>query len=324
MDHEAPSGARPRPWVEAFAPATVSNLGPGFDCLGLALRGKGDRVRVRRADAPGVRVVAIHGDGGKLPLEAERNTAGVAALQLLRRFAGPEVGLELELFKGLPLGSGLGSSGASAAAAAVATNAALGLDVGVDAMVEAAREAEAIACGAGHPDNVAPAIMGGIVLIPALAPLRLVSLPSPPRLWVVVYTPSHPVATAHARAVLPTHVPLAAAVTQAARLGLLVHALHIGDLELLGEAIADDIVEPARAGLIPGFLDAKAACLEAGALACSISGAGPTTFALAGDERRAHALLDILDDVFQQAGVGGEGMVDQVGEGARVLGPAVH
>ncbi len=313
----------PRPWIEAFAPATVSNLGPGFDCLGLAVRGAGDRVRARRRDAPGVVLSRIEGDGGKLPWALDRNTAAVAATWLLERHA-PRQGVELELYKGLPLGSGLGSSGASACAAAVAVDAVLGLGLPVTTLVEAARHAEGVACGTPHPDNVAPCIVGGVVLVPSLDPLRLISLPVPERLWLALYTPGVSVATADARAVLPAAVPLGAAVTQAARLGLLVHALHVGDPLLVGEAVVDDIVEPARAHLIPGYLEAKVACLEAGALACSISGAGPTTFALAADEGRAKALLDILDEAFTHAGVAGQGMVDRVGPGARVISPPLH
>lgn len=312
----------PRPWVEAFAPATVSNLGPGFDCLGLALQSLGDRVRARRAEAPGVTLLEVTGDDGKLPRDGT-NTAAVAAKQLLDAYA-PKAGIELTLAKGLPLGSGLGSSGASAVAAAVAVDAALALSLPPAVLVDAARAAEAVACGAAHPDNVAPSVVGGIVLIPSLSPLRLVSLPVPRDLWLSVYTPGCSVPTAEARAVLPKSVPLSATVTQAARLALLVHALHQDDLQLLGEAIVDDIVEPARAGLIPGYLDAKAACLEAGALACSISGAGPTTFALCDRQERADALLEILEEQFTLAGVPGSGVAEQVGPGARIISEPLH
>lgn len=313
----------PRPWIEAFAPATVSNLGPGFDCLGLAVRKVGDTVRARRRDEPGVVLSRVEGDDGKLPREIDRNTAAVAATWLLARHA-PNQGVELTLTKGLPLGSGLGSSGASACAAAVAVDGALQLGLPAATLVEAARHAEGVACGTAHPDNVAPCIMGGIVLIPAVEPLRLISLPVPADLWLALYTPGCSVATADARAVLPKAVPLSATVTQAARLGLLVHALHRGDLALLGEAVADDIVEPTRAGLIPGYLDAKAGCLEAGAMACSISGAGPTTFALTDDEGRAKALLEILEEAYTNAGVPGRGLVDTVGPAARITSRPLH
>ncbi|MEX1365237.1 MAG: TRAP transporter large permease subunit, partial [Nannocystaceae bacterium] len=153
--------SKPRPWIEAFAPATVSNLGPGFDCLGLAVRTVGDRVRARRREAPGVDLLSIEGDDGKLPMEVDRNTAAVAASWLLQRYA-PGQGVELQLLKGLPLGSGLGSSGASACAAAVAVDAALELSLPATALVEAARHAEGVACGTPHADNVAPCIVGGI------------------------------------------------------------------------------------------------------------------------------------------------------------------
>lgn len=312
--------AEPRPWVEAFAPATVSNLGPGFDCLGLAVEGLGDRVEARRSETPGVTLSAIDGDGGRLSRAVDENTAAIAAAELVR---GTSLGVELKLHKGLPLGSGLGSSGASAAAAAVAVDAALGLQLPLEKLVEAARAAEGAACGAAHPDNVAPAIFGGIVLIPSVDPLRVVRLPAPP-VWLSIYTPGCEVKTADARAVLPSAVPLSATVQQAARLGLLVHALHVGDLHLLGEAIADDIVEPARAPLIPGYLDAKVACLEAGALACSISGAGPTTFALSADKGRADALAEILEETFTLAGVPGKGHVTRIGAGAKVTSAPLH
>ncbi len=315
----------PRPWVSAYAPATVGNLGPGFDCLGLAVHGPGDTVRARRREQPGVVLTKISGTD-RLPLDG-RNTACVAVTALLERLGladKPGYGVELELDKGLPLGSGLGSSGASACAALVASAAALELQVGNEALIAAAREAEAVACGTPHPDNVAPAILGGFVLIPATDPLRVVSLPVPEDLRVVIYTPGCAVKTADARAVLPATVGLDATVRQAARLGLLIHALHVGDLALLGEAIVDDIVEPARAHLIPGFMEAKVNALEAGALACSISGAGPTVFALTDADARGAALLEILDESFTHAGVAGTGRVERVGPGARVTSKPLH
>ncbi len=315
--------AAPRPWIEAFAPATISNLGPGFDCLGLAIQGAGDRVRVRRAATPGVRLCRVTGDRGRLPTEPEANTASAVLIEMIRRYA-PGAGLEVELDKGLPLGSGLGSSGASACAALIAGDAALGLSLGHPQLVDLARDGERIACGSAHPDNVAPAIVGGIVLIPNLDPLRLISLPSPRDLWIAVYTPGCEVKTADARAVLPEQVGLGQTVRHAARLGLLVHALHVDDLALMGEAIVDELVEPARAHLIPGYLDAKIAAIEAGAIACSISGAGPTTFALAASEERATALLEILEEAFTHNGVAGKGWVDRVGAGAQITSKQLH
>lgn len=303
------------PGVQAFAPATVSNLGPGYDCLGLALSCVGDTVRVRRREQPGVGLVGIVGDGGRLPKDTHKNTATASVAALLADHA-PDQGVEVELRKGLPLGSGLGSSGASACAALVGVNRLLGLNLGVDPLVEYARQAEAIACGSAHADNVAPCIAGGVALVASEDPLRVVSLPTPEDLHVVAYTPGCEIRTADARAVLPTSIPVSTWVRQSARLALLVHALHSNDLPALGEAIFDEVVEPARCSLIPGFLAAKAACLEAGAIACSISGAGPTTFALASDAQRAQSLLEILDESFTRAKVPGKGFVDTVGKGA--------
>ncbi len=315
--------APPRPWIEAFAPATISNLGPGFDCLGLAIQGAGDRVRVRRSGTPGVHLGRITGDKGRLPTAPEANTASAVLQAMIERFA-PGEGLEVELDKGLPLGSGLGSSGASACAALVAGDAALGLGLGHTQLVDLARGGEKIACGSAHPDNVAPAIVGGIVLISNLDPLRLISLPAPRDLWIAVYTPGCEVATKDARAVLPKRVGLDQTVRHSARLGLLVHALHVGDLSLLGEAITDELIEPARAHLIPGYIDAKVSAIEAGAIACSISGAGPTTFALSGSEERATALLEILEESFTHHGVAGKGWVDRVGAGAQITSKQLH
>ncbi|MCA9718570.1 MAG: homoserine kinase [Myxococcales bacterium] len=311
------------PWREAFAPPTLSNIGPGFDCLGIAVEGPGDRVRARRVETPGVRLLSIEGDGGKLSRDTDKNTAAVAVAALLQRYA-PRAGVELELHKGLPLGSGLGSSGASACAALIAAKAALGLDIGSHQLVDLAREGERVACGSAHPDNVTPGIIGGIVMIPTLEPLRCISLPVPKDLWFALYTPGCEVSTKHAREVLPARVRLDETVRHAARLGLLVHALHVGDLALLGEAIVDDIVEPVRAGLIPGYPDAKAAAVEAGAIACSISGAGPTTFAIAASEARAAVLLEILEESFTNAGVPGQGRVSRVSEGARLVSRPLH
>jgi len=267
--------------------------------------------------------VAVHGDEGRLPTTAEENTAGVAVLELFARVP-VDSGVELELFKGLPLGSGLGSSGASACAALVAACAALDLNVPLETLIECARKGEEKACGSAHPDNVAPCLAGGMILIPSENPLRILRLPTPEELWFVAYTPGCEVKTADARAVLPKTVPLSAAVRQAARLAAMVHALHLGDLELLGEFLTDDIVEPARAPLIPGFLEAKTNALEAGALACTISGAGPTTFALARSRERAEVLLALLDEAFTNHGVPGRGLVSPAGVGAHIVSDALH
>lgn len=286
----------------AFAPATVANLGPGFDVLGLALAAPGDTVTARLAPGRGVRIVAVHGDGGALSTDAARNTAGIAAASTLAR-AGVDAGVELELRKGLPLGSGLGSSAASAAAAAFAVNLLIGSPLKKLELIEPCMDAEEAVSGR-HADNVAPALLGGLVLVRSIAPLDVVRVPVPEGLTMAVVTPAMELPTRQARAVLPREVPLAQLVHNAAHLAAFVSACHAGDLALLSRSLRDAVVTPARAPLIPGSQAALAAALDAGALGSSISGAGPSLFALCRSERAAHDAARAMTDAFARAGLG--------------------
>jgi homoserine kinase len=267
----------------AFAPATVSNLGPGFDCLGLAVTTGGDRVTVRRVSTAGVRVASV--SDPRIPVDPERNTAALAASAVLRR-AGQAVGLELSVEKGLPLAAGLGGSAASAVAGAVAANAVLGSTLSRRELVLCALDAEAVVSGR-HADNVAPAVWGGAVLVLSLEPLRLVTLRVAEKLRFVIATPEYAVETQQARAALPEAVRREDAVAQAAGLGALVLALERGDTKTLGAALEDRIALPYRAPLYPGFAEARDAALEAGALGATISGAGPTVVAVVSTESDA-------------------------------------
>ncbi len=287
--------------VRAFAPATVANLGTGFDVLGLALLGPGDTVLARRVPGTGVRIAAVHGDGGRLPLEPERNTAGIAAIATLAR-AGIDAGVELEVTKGLPLGSGMGSSAASAAAAAYAVNLLLGSPLRRAELVAPCVEAEAAVSGR-HADNVAPALLGGMVLVRSVDPPDIVRLPVPAGLVLTVVTPQHEVSTRDARAALPADVPLAQMVRTSANLGAFVSACFSGDLGLLARALEPDVVTAARARLIPGCLDVLAAARDAGALGASISGSGPSLFALCRSERSAHEVAVAMRAAFRRAGL---------------------
>lgn len=286
--------------TRAFGPATVANLAAGFDVLGLAVEGLGDVVEAVRVPEPGVRIDAITGDGGRLPLEAALNTAGVAATEVLRA-AGAGIGVALTVHKGLPLGSGLGSSAASAVAAAVATNALLGGPLSPEELVPPCVEAEAVVAGR-HADNVAPALLGGLVLVRSVEPLDLVRLPVPTGLHLVVATPAMSLPTREARAVLPATVPLATLVSATANLGALIAACHQGDLELLGRSLVDEVAGPARYPLIPGSARAIDAARRAGALGAGISGAGPTLFALCRPPD-ATAVSAALLDAFAAAGL---------------------
>jgi homoserine kinase len=273
--------------IAAFAPATVSNVAAGFDVLGFALDEPGDVVVARLSDTPGVVIGEVTGDGGRLARDPGRNTAGAAAQALLAAL-GTRQGIVLDVHKGLPLASGVGSSGASAVAAVVAVNELLGRPAPLELVCQAAMQGELAGCGAIHPDNVAPALYGGFVLARSVDPPDIVRLPVPRGLSCAVLHPHQEVQTGAARALLGDSVPLAAAVRQWANLGALVSALHTGDLALLSRSLVDHVAEPRRAALVPGFAEVKAAAIAAGALGCSLSGSGPSIFALASSLDAAH------------------------------------
>jgi homoserine kinase len=265
--------------VTAFAPGTVSNVACGFDVLGFPMEEPGDTVSARFTTTPGVRIDAILNDGGRIPRGPEKNTASVAAKAMLDML-GETRGVALTITKGLPLSSGLGGSAASAAAAVVAVNALVGGNASVDQLIAAALIGEGLGAGGAHPDNIAPAICGGFVLVRHPDPPDIVRLPVPNGLTCVVIHPDLEIETAKARALLGTTVPLKDAVRQWANLGALVDALHRGDFELLARSLEDTIAEPRRAPLIPGLANIKKAAIDAGALGSSISGSGPSMFAL--------------------------------------------
>jgi homoserine kinase len=307
--------------IAAFAPATVSNVAAGFDVLGFALDQPGDVVLAALTDGDGAAITDIHGDDGRLPREAGRNTASAAANALLAAL-GTRQGVSLALHKGLPLASGVGSSGASAVAAVVAVNELLGRPASLDLLLRCAMAGEQVGCGAMHPDNVAPALYGGFVLARSAQPPDIVRLPVPAGLACAVLHPSMEVHTGAARALLGDSVPLQAAVRQWANLGALVSALHTGDLALLGRSLEDHVAEPKRAGLVPGFHAIKAAALAAGALGCSLSGSGPSMFALARSLDEASAAGQAMATAWAAAapGVAADLWVSPVGtSGARVI-----
>ena len=283
----------------AYAPGSTSNVGPGFDCLGIAIAGMGDRVRAERSLSPGVRVRAV--SDARVPTDPVRNTASLAAAEVLRRAGDASLGLELWIEKGLPLAGGLGGSAASAVAGAFAADAVMGGRRGPEELLECALEAEAVVAGR-HPDNAAPSLLGGAVLVLGTAPLRYARLRVHPGLRRVFATPSYAVETARARAVLPAEVSRAKAVGQASALAGLVLGLERGDGELLRAAMCDHIAEPFRIPLYPGYEEARAAALGAGAFGVAVSGAGPTLLALApGDAERAVGAA--VSAAYQRAGL---------------------
>jgi len=274
--------------ASAFAPGSVGNVAVGFDILGFAVDALGDRATVTRSRRPGVTITRISGVAGELPREPERNTAGRALLRLIE-LAGIDGGFELELEKGIPLGSGLGGSGASAVAAAVAGNALLARPLGEGELLECALAGEEVASGSRHADNVASSLLGGLVLTVGGDRPRMKRIPVPRGVRAAIAHPRMFLATREARAILAPTVPLAALVHQTANLAGVLAGCFTDDLELIAASLADVVIEPQRARLIPGCAAALAAARAAGALGGSISGAGPTLFAWA-RERDAAAV----------------------------------
>ncbi len=265
--------------IKVFAPATVANVACGFDILGFALDEPGDELHMRLTSEPGVELTSITGDGGVLPLESYKNTAGVAALALLRHVKA-NCGVVIEVHKKMPLGSGLGSSAASAAGSAFALNRLLGEPLTRRDLVPLAMEGERVACGSAHADNVAPALMGGITLIRSYAPLDIIPIPCSLDLFCTILHPRIEIRTEEARRLLGQTITMQQHVAQSGNVAGLMVGLLQGDAKLIGRCLEDVIAEPVRSKLIPGFKAIKQAAKEAGALGCSISGSGPSIFAL--------------------------------------------
>ena len=298
-----------------YAPATVANLGVGFDVLGLAAATPGDRVRATRSAEPGIRIRNIRGDDGQLPRD-HRNTAVIASAGVLSRLQETG-GIALDIEKGLPLASGLGSSAASAVAAALATDALFGNLLSLPELLAACLEAEATVSGR-HADNIAPALYGGIVLIRD-GVVRPLPIPTGAKLALI--TPAIAIPTAEARALLPAAVPLRQVVRQTAAIAQLIDAFHRNDWRAAATAMeADGIIEPARAPLIPALPEARAAAKAAGALGLIISGAGPTLCALCEDDVAADASAVAVSDIFAARGISSHRVITHIStRGARLI-----
>jgi homoserine kinase len=305
--------------TRAFAPASVGNIGVGFDLLGHSIDGPRDVAIVRRIEAAEVRIVAVRGDAPgaqRLPLEAERNTAGRALIALREALSLP-FGFEIELEKGIPLGSGLGGSAASCVAALVAANALLHAPLSREALYPFALQGESVASGSLHGDNVAPMLLGGVALA---THERMIALQVPQQLHAVVAHPDQELETRRAREALSAPYALSQFVEQSAYLGLFLTGLQRGDLDLIREGLRDALVEPRRAPLIPGFAEVKAAAMAHDALGASISGAGPSVFAWFATREQAERAAPAMRDGFRAAGVDARAYVSPVaGPRAEVL-----
>lgn len=266
--------------VRVSAPATIGNIACGFDVFGMAVERPCDAVVARATREPGVAIERITGDVGPIPADSARNSAGAAAQAVLEMAGAPSAGLALELHKGIPLAGGMGGSASSAVVGAVAADRVIGAGLSRRQLLQCAVAGELAGSGSPAADNVAPALYGGIVLVLPGRSLQVVELPVPPQLWAVVVRPHLETRTEDARRVLGEHVPLKAAVTQWANTAAFTAGLYASDWNLLSRSIRDVVAEPLRAGRVPGFARAREAALARGALGFSLSGSGPSVFAL--------------------------------------------
>ena len=263
--------------IKFFSPATVANVGCGFDTLGFCLDNVGDEMVVKKSQRKGIFITKI--EGFKLPYDVHENVAGVSALAMYAEL-DVDFGFEIEIHKKIKPGSGIGSSAASAVGSVFGMNFLLGNPFKKIELIKFAMKGEAIASKIEHADNIAPAVLGGFTLVKQSNPLEVIQLPYPDALHAVIVHPQIEIKTADSRAVLPKTIPLSDAISQWSNVGSLVHALHTSDYNLIGKSLKDVVIEPYRSKLIPKFNNLRKISLESGALGCSISGSGPSIFSL--------------------------------------------
>jgi homoserine kinase len=304
--------------IQVFAPATVANVACGFDIFGLAVDNPGDEVVLRKRNDNKLVITQITGDEGKLTLDPERNTVSVPILCFLEKIESKQ-GFDIELHKKMPLGSGLGSSSASAVAGVFAANVLLGSPLSTRDLLPFSMEGERVACGSAHADNVAPALMGGFVVVRSYAPLDIFKITTPSELFVSIVHPDIEVNTKDARFILRNEVSLKKAISQMGNVAGLVAGLMQNDYDLIGRSMVDFIIEPVRSILIPEYFNVKNAALEAGALGCSISGAGPSIFAFSRGIETAQKVGEAMKKKFADAGIQGNLFVSSINQNGPVV-----
>lgn len=276
--------------IKVFAPASVANVAVGFDILGFALEKPGDEIIVRPGKEKGLHITTITGAQNKLPLEVSKNTAGYAALRLLQHLGEEDCPIEMEIHKKMPFGSGLGSSAASAAGGVFAVNSYLKTGLSKADILRFAVEGEQIADGAFHADNVAPSLLGGLIMIRDNETLDFKKIHVPPGLFVAIIYPHITVLTRDSRAILAPDVSLKTVIRQSGNLAGFIASMYTADFEMMRRSLEDLIIEPQRAALIPGFYELKEMALKTGCLGFSISGAGPSMFALCDNSHLAEEI----------------------------------
>ncbi|MFE3868294.1 homoserine kinase [Flavobacterium sp. LS2P90] len=303
--------------IKIFCPATIANLSCGFDVLGLCLETAGDEMIIRKSDIKGIRITKIV--GADLPLETEKNVAGVSALAMLEAIE-TEFGFEIEIYKHIKAGSGIGSSAASSAGAVFGINELLGRPFTRKELILFAMQGEKLASGNAHADNVAPALLGGFTLVRSSNPLDIIKIESPSELYATVVHPQIELKTSDARSVLKQTVSLKSAIIQWGNVGGLIAGLYTKDYDLIGRSLHDEIVEPLRSVLIPGFDLIKQTALENGALGSGISGSGPSIFALSKGKETADKIAKAMSAVYDTMNLPYEIHVSKVNdEGMKII-----
>ena len=284
--------------IKLFCPATIANVSCGFDVLGLCLESVGDEMLFEKSAEKGIRIQEII--GADLPLEVEQNVAGVAALSLYEEL-DPDFGVDITIYKNIKAGSGIGSSAASAAGAVFGVNALCNYPLSNKELIYYAMQGEALASGAPHADNVAPALLGGFGFIRSYDPLDIISIPTPSELYATVIHPQIELKTKDARSVVKQNISLKKAIVQCGNLGGLICGLYNSDYDLIGRSLHDEFVEPIRSLLIPNFDELQLAAIEHGALGSGISGAGPSVFALCEGRKVAEVVAKAMKEVVRGA-----------------------
>ncbi len=306
--------------IRVFAPATVANVACGFDIFGFAVASPGDEVILTRSETPGIRITDIIGDEGRLPREASRNTAGISIQKYLSHIGQSDLGFDMVLNKQMPLGSGLGSSAASAVAGVYAVNELLGRPLTPLQLLPFAMEGERVACGSAHADNVGPSLLGGFVVVRSYNPLDVVRIQTPASLFCTLVHPDIEVNTKDARFILKNEVSLKNTIIQMGNVAGLIAGLMTPDYDLISRSLVDVIIEPVRSILIPEFNEVKQAALDAGALGCSISGSGPSMFALSRDADIAERIGAAMQQAFLAVGITSEAYVSEINQqGPKVM-----
>lgn len=305
--------------IKVFAPATVANVVCGYDVLGFAVNQPGDEVIMSLTEGKGITISKITGDDGKLPLNPAKNTVSASVQHYLNHIGKPDLGVEIELHKKMPIGSGLGSSSASTVAGLFAINTLMDNLLTNKELVPFAMKGEELACGYGHADNVAPALMGGFVLIRSYQPLDIISLPFPEEMHAAIVYPEVDVPTKDARQMIRSKVLLKDAVTQWGNVAGLVSGLFMKDYDLIGRSMTDILVEPTRSILIPDFYKLRSIAMKTGAVGFGISGSGPSVFALTKDAETANKITEKLKQHLKSISINSLSFVSEVNKKGPII-----